>query len=75
MPRKSKRAHQAEAQCASGTRFFDARFTDNIDKYIGDPNYSPDIEGENEGWAFSFFEGDIAVAMASGKQTRNDKAI
>ena len=75
MPRKSKRAHQAEAQCASGTRFFDARFTDNIDKYIGDPNYSPDIEGENEGWSFSFFEGDIAVTMASGKQTRNDKAI
>ena len=74
MPHKSKRANQAEAQCASGTRFFDARFTDNIDKYIG-PNYSPDIEGENEGWAFSFFEGDIAVAMASGKQTRNDKAI
>ena len=29
---------------------------------IGDPNYSPDIEGENEGWVFSFFEGDVAVA-------------
>ena len=75
MPCKSKRSHQAEAQCTSGTQFFDARSTDNIDKYISDPNYSPDIEGENEGWAFSFFEGDIAVAMASGKQTRNDKAI
>ena len=42
--------------------FFDARFTDNVDEYIGDPDYSPDIEGENEGWAFSFFEGDVAVA-------------
>ena len=29
---------------------------------IGDFNYSPDIEGENEGWVFSFFEGDVAVA-------------
>ena len=63
MPCKSKRVHQAEAQHASGMRFFDARFTDNVDEYIGDPNYSPDIEGENEGWAFSFFEGDTAVAM------------
>ena len=44
-------------------QFFDAGFTDNVDEYIGDPNYSPDNEGENEGWAFSFFEGDIAVAM------------
>ena len=43
--------------------FFDARFTDNVDEYIGDPNYSPDNEGENEGWASSFFEGDIAMAM------------
>ena len=63
MPHKSKRACQAEAQHTSGMRFFDARFTDNVDEYIGDPNYSPDIEGENEGWAFSFFEGDTAVAM------------
>ena len=62
MPHKSKRARQAEAQHASGTQFFDARFTDNIDEYIGDPNYSPDIEGENEGWAFGFFEGEVAVA-------------
>ena len=59
MPHKSKRACQAEAQHASGTWFFDAGFTDNIDEYIGDPNYSPDIEGVNEGWAFSFFEGEV----------------
>ena len=62
MPHKSKRACQAEVQHASGTWFFDAGFTDNIDEYIGDPNYSPDIEGVNEGWAFSFFKGEVAVA-------------
>ena len=65
MPHKSKRACQAEAQRASGMRFFDARFTDNVDDYIGDSNYSLDIsedDSENKGWAFSFFEGDGAVA-------------
>jgi len=34
MPQKSKRARLAEAQCASGTQFFDAGFTDTIDEYI-----------------------------------------
>ena len=41
---KSERAHQAGAQCAFGMWFFDTRFTDNIDKYIGDLNYSPGWE-------------------------------
>ena len=38
MPRKSKKAHLAEAQRASGTQFFDAGFPDT--KHINDPSYN-----------------------------------
>ena len=60
MPCKSKKACQAEAQRASGTQFFNAGFTDTIDKHINDPSYNMlgdhdiDQSDSNEDLAFSF---------------------
>jgi len=76
MPRKSKRAHLAETQHASGTEFFDAGFTDTIDEYINDPLYITleDIEQShsNEGWAFIFLECEIAEDEGSDEDWEDE---
>jgi hypothetical protein len=76
MPRKTKRARMAEAQRASGTKFFGNGFSDDINEYVLDPTYEPthddeEIDGPNEGWAFSMFEGEVAEA-ADGESSESE---
>jgi hypothetical protein len=70
MPRKAKKARQAEAQRALGLRFFDRGFVDEIKEYTLDPSYEPtpdelaedsDNDGSESGWAFSMVEGTCTV--------------